>query len=479
MLFELKYKDGLGRIGNIETKNGIIETPCFMPVINPLRQIVPPNDLKKTGAETVITNAYLIYSNEEARNNALKCGVHKLIGWNGPVMTDSGAFQLMRYGNLEITNDEIIKFQCDIGTNVGVFLDIPVAKGTRSDFEGAVQETIKRAKEFQELDKGKDILWSGPIQGGPHIDLVKESASTLGLLSFDLHALGSVVPLLEEYSFSKVVEMIFATKKELPINRPLHLFGAGHPMFFSLSVLLGCDLFDSAAYALFAKNQRYLTPHGTYHLKNLEYFPCSCPICSNNNPNDIKEMGRDEREIALAIHNLYVSFKEINLIKQSIREGNLWKLVIERIAAHPNLVDAWKRVFDPQKINYIEQLEPLSKKRAFFITREEILQHPLIIRHKRRVIKNFYPWSRTLLLTRMAQSMGLSPGWQICRVSDIFGVIPLEVQHKYPLIQHESYKVNKNQECFLREFLETHASSFDKILIHSDVEAANNLANEF
>ena len=272
MSFEIKYKDGLGRIGILETQSGVIETPCLFPVINPIRQTIPPNDLKRTGASAVITNAFLIHSNEDARHKALKHGVHDLIGWKGPVMTDSGAFQLMQYGDIEITNAGIIEFQSVIGTDIGLILDIPVAKGSREDFEKAVLETIKRARQFEGLEKSEKTLWVGPIQGGPHIDLVNDSARALGTLTFDLHALGSVVPLLEEYSFPKVVEMILAAKKELPINRPLHLFGAGHPMFFSLSVLIGCDLFDSAAYALFARKERYLTSHGTYLLENLEYL---------------------------------------------------------------------------------------------------------------------------------------------------------------------------------------------------------------
>ncbi|MFQ6125779.1 MAG: tRNA guanosine(15) transglycosylase TgtA [Candidatus Heimdallarchaeota archaeon] len=479
MVFELRYKDGLGRIGILETRSGIIETPCLLPVIDPIHQNIAPNELKKAGTSVVITNAYLIHSNEDVRRKALDLGVHKVIGWLGPVMTDSGAFQLMQYGAINITNEAIIEFQCAIGSDIGIILDIPVAKGSRKDFVKAVQETLKRAQEFENLDKSKKILWTGPIQGGPYIDLVTECARILGKLPFDLHALGSVVPLLEEYKFSTVVEMIFASKQHMPVNRPLHLFGAGHPMFFGFAVLLGCDLFDSAAYALFAKEGRYLTPHGTYLLDNLEYFPCSCPICSKHEPNDIREMSRDEKEKDLAIHNLYVSFQELNLIKQVIREGSLWRLVSERIAAHPHLVDAWKAVFERKHIQFIERFEPLSKKRALFITRQELLQHPLIIRHRQRILDSFYVWSDTLLLTRTTHGITPSPSWQICIVSDVFGLIPLEIQQKYPLLQYKSYKVFINQEEFLHTFLEKIVPYFKEVLIHQSVEAASSLAEAY
>lgn len=479
MVFELKHKDGLGRIGSLETRSGIIETPCLLPVINPIRQNITPNELKKAGTSAVITNAFLIHSNEDVRRKALELSVHKVIGWQGPVMTDSGAFQLMQYGDIDITNEMIVKFQCNIRTDVGIILDIPVAKGTREDFERAVQETQKRAKEFKELEKSKQILWVGPIQGGPYIDLVKECARIIGKLPFDLHALGSVVPLLEEYSFSTVVEMIFAAKQQIPINRPLHLFGAGHPMFFGFAVLLGCDLFDSAAYALFAKEERYLTPHGTYLLQNLEYFPCSCPICSKNEPNEVREMSRVEKEKVLAIHNLYVSFQELKLIKQSIREGTLWRLVSERIAAHPHLVNAWKTVFERKHIEFIERFEPLSKKRALFITRKEMLQHPLVVRHRQKMLDDFYVWNDTLLLTRKKHGIIHSPGWQICIVSDVFGLIPLEIRQKYPLLQYKAYKVYIDQEKFLHTFLGKMVSCFKEILIHKSVEAASSLAEAY
>ncbi len=479
MVFELRHKDGLGRIGSLETRSGIIETPCLLPVINPIHQNITPNELKKAGTSAVITNAFLIHSNEDVRRKALELGVHKVIGWQGPIMTDSGAFQMMQYGDIGITNEVIIKFQSDIRTDVGIILDIPMAKGPREDFEKAVQETLKRAKEFKELEKSKSILWVGPIQGGPYIDLVKECARIIGKLTFDLHALGSVVPLLEEYSYLTIVEMIFATKQQVPVNRPLHLFGAGHPMFFSFAVLLGCDLFDSAAYALFAKEKRYLTPHGTYLLENLEYFPCSCPICSKNEPNDVREMSHEEQEKTIAIHNLYVSFQELNLIKQSIREGSLWRLVSERIAAHPNLVNAWKMVFKQKHIQFIERFEPLSKKRALFITRNEMLQHPLIVRHRQRILNNFYVWSDTLLLTRSKHGISPSPGGQICIVSDLFGLIPLEIRQKYPLLQYEAYKVFINQEKFLSTFIENIVSCYKEILIHKSVEAASSLAEAY
>jgi len=96
-------------------------------------------------------------------------------------------------------------------------------------------------------------------------------------------------------------------------------------MMFSLAVALGCDLFDSASYALYAKDGRYMTARGTYHLNKLQYLPCSCPVCSSLNARELFES--ENREELLARHNLYVTFEEIREVKQAILEGSLWELV--------------------------------------------------------------------------------------------------------------------------------------------------------
>jgi len=77
---------------------------------------------------------------------------------------------------------------------------------------------------------------------------------------------------MERYNYPVLIDMIATTKRNLPLDRPLHLFGAGHPMMFSLAVALGCDLFDSASYALYAKDDRYLTTSGTLHINNYHIF---------------------------------------------------------------------------------------------------------------------------------------------------------------------------------------------------------------
>ena len=111
MQFEIVAKDVMGRIGRLTTPSGTIETPTVLPVINPNIQIIKPSEMRRYGAEAIITNSYIIYRNEGLRNRAISEGLHVMLGWDGVVMTDSGAFQLSEFGDIEIGNEEIIKFR--------------------------------------------------------------------------------------------------------------------------------------------------------------------------------------------------------------------------------------------------------------------------------------------------------------------------------------------------------------------------------
>ena len=110
-MFSIQAKDGLGRLGTIFTPHGKINTPVLLPVINPNRQEIPPDELIECGAHAFITNAYLLYRDIKNREKALKIGLHDFIGFQGPIMTDSGAFQLMEYGKVSVSNSEITAFQ--------------------------------------------------------------------------------------------------------------------------------------------------------------------------------------------------------------------------------------------------------------------------------------------------------------------------------------------------------------------------------
>jgi 7-cyano-7-deazaguanine tRNA-ribosyltransferase len=444
-MFELIERDGLGRIGILNTKHGEVITPALMPVINPNLLLITPKEMENVfGAQIVITNSYIIHKKEELREKALKDGVHGLLDFQGAVMTDSGTFQSHVYGDVDIKPAEIVEFQKDIGSDIGTILDLfsEVGDGeekVKQDVEG----TIKRAKEAVPL-KG-DMALACTVQGGNSLELRTMCAEELSKLDCDIHPIGSVVPLMESYRFRELVEIIIASKKGLVPSRPVHLFGCGHPMLFGLAVLLGCDLFDSASYAKYAKDGRLLFPDGTRKLKEIVELPCGCPVCSKYHVESIKEMFEAGDTKQIAMHNLHVSFVEIKRIKQAIHEGSLWEFVEERCRTHPNLLSALKTLKIHKK--YLERYAPTSRKGAFFYTGPESIHRPIVYRYEKRFFERYRhpkatvqvgfeeggrPFSRFYRKEIAAVSKATNAHFI---VNSVFGPVPIELDEMYPIAQ--------------------------------------------
>ena len=458
MSFEIRDRDLLGRIGRLKTRSGIVETPALLPVVNPMEQTIPPKKMKERfRCQIIITNAYIIKRRFE--EEAIKLGIHDLLEYEGVVVTDSGGYQVLVYGDVNASPEEMIEFQEAIGSDVAIILDHPTGWGVpRERAEWTVEVTLRRAEEAVERILGSSTLWIGPVQGGEYLDLVEHSARRLGMLPFQLYALGSPTQVMERYLFPLLVDMIMTAKRNLPVDRAFHLFGAGHPFMFALAVALGCDLFDSAAYALYARNGRYLLPYGTRRLEELSYLPCSCPVCRSRDVEDLKETPALMRTSLLAEHNLYVSMAEIDRVKQAMREGTLWELLEVRCRSHPALASALMHLS-----RYREDLEkgaPSFKGRGLFYYDSASLSRPEITRHRKRLFENYQPPSKvdTLLLlpapTRKpsdtapeckkfqteAESV-LGDCYQrihLCFYAAPFGVVPLELSETYPLSQYEA-----------------------------------------
>ncbi len=452
MSFELRDRDLLGRIGRLRTKSGEVETPAFMPVVNPLLQTLPPRRMKeKFGCDIVITNSYII---RRQFCDVPDLEVHGLLDYDGVVMTDSGAYQILVYGGVEVTQAEIIEFQKQIGSDIAVILDIPTGWDVpRSDVEYTVEETLRRAEAAIPHIEDSEALWVGPVQGGRHLDLVARSARLVGEMPYDVHALGSPTEVMERYMYPVLVDMAMTAKLNLPAERPLHLFGAGHPMVFAMSVAMGCDLFDSAAYALYAKDDRYMTSRGTTQLRGLQYLPCGCPVCRSHTADGLKDMPRGERQRRLAEHNLYATVTEMDAVKQAVVEGRLWDLVETRAKGHPQMTAALKRLSA-----YREDLERGShgfKGRGVFYHDYHSLAKPEVTRYTRRLIDNYgKPEGKpTLLLIpappekpfnaypgHLRLREGLQPGLEeihVCFGAAPYGVEPESLAETYPLSQYE------------------------------------------
>ena len=454
-MFELKERDGLARIGKFYTKHGTVETPVLLPVINPNHILISPNEMKeKFRAQMLITNSYIIYKKNELREKALKDGVHSLLGFDGPVMTDSGSFQAYVYGDVEVKNREIVDFQKKIGSDVSTILDVISPPDRKyEDAKSDVEETIKRAKEVE-----ADAL---TVQGSVYPDLREYCAKELSKLDCILHPVGSVVPLMEKYRFSELVDVIVSSKKGLIPSRPVHLFGCGHPMIFPLAVLLGCDLFDSSSYAKYARHNRMMFPDGTKNVDEMSYSPCPCPVCSDFD--EIKEMKEKEKIRKIAEHNLYVSFSEIRKIKQAVHEGSLWEMVEERCRCRPELLSALKKLGWHKE--FLEKFEPLSRK-SFFYTGKESLSRPIVYRFRKRIFERYEkpeadilvvlpeserPYSKTYysLIKKISEEVNAH-----FVVNSVFGPVPVEFDEMYPVGQSVVPDDVECEEDLVKEYAE-------------------------
>jgi len=455
--FEIKDRDLLARIGRLQTKGGVIETPLLLPVINPTIQLISPKTMENTfDCKAIITNAYII--RKHFQEKAVEKGIHDFLDFTGVVMTDSGAYQILEYGEIEITAKEIALYQERIDTDIATILDTPTGWTTsRNHAQHTIKETLKAAKELKKIKSRDDIVWVGPIQGGQHLNLVAQSAREMGKLPIQIHALGSPTPVMEQYMFDTLVDMIITAKMNLPLERPLHLFGAGHPFMFALAVALGCDLFDSAAYAIYAREERYMTEYGTTKLNQLSYFTCPCPACVNNSPQDFLDMPETEKQKTLAQHNLYVSFSEIRRIKQAITEGRLWEHLEMRAHGHPSLLQALKRLRKYSR--YLEKNSPITKKSGLFFFGSLGQIRPEVVRHRKRLLERYSPPKEGKILVLLPQTP-MKPfhrskehqkivreieqefgckahNIHVCTYAAPFGIIPTELDEVYPLSQYE------------------------------------------
>ena len=485
-MFDIKAKDNMGRVGVLKTKHGDVKTPALMPVIHPRKQTI---DVGKYGASIVITNAYLIYKDDELKQKAVDEGLHKLINFDGPVMTDSGSFQLSVYGDVEITNKEVIEFQELIKTDIGTSLDIPTAPYVdRQKAESDLEITLKRAREAVEYKKEQnmEMLLNSVVQGSTFLDLRRKCAGELSKLDADLYPIGAVVPLMESYHYKDLVDVVMNSMKNLADDRPRHLMGAGHPMIFALCVAMGCDLFDSAAYILYAEDDRLLSTRGTFKLENLTEMPCSCEVCSKYTPDDLRSMPKEKRRDLIAQHNLHVSFAELRLIRQAIYDGNLMELVEERCRAHPALLEAVRHLGNYS--SEMEKYDPRSKKSAFFYTGSESLCRSEVLRHMQKLRR--MPKKRDLVIlppTRKPYSKFISGKLgefyiygdeneidlddADFMVLDIpFGLVPLQIDELYPLSQNDAPKIRDVDGIeFVEDFINEFVEYYDQVLIHKRV----------
>ncbi|TET12387.1 MAG: tRNA guanosine(15) transglycosylase TgtA [Candidatus Thorarchaeota archaeon] len=495
--FEIRAKDGLARLGRFTTKHGTVKTPLLMPVVHPGKSVIKaPELVSHYGFQMVITNSYIIRSHERFRNIAVEKGVHELLNFSGPIMTDSGTFQMYFHSlpDEEIDPLEIVEFQKSIGTDIGTILDVfSDPKVGKTKVEQDMKISLERAK--LSVDMKEDMMLAGTVQGGSYPDLREISAKGLASLDFDVHPIGGVVPFMEQYRYADIVRATLAAKKHLPPDRPVHLFGCGHPMFFAQAALLGCDFFDSASYAKFAEGGRMLHPTGTIHLNQLNELPCDCPVCSNTTAPEFKTLDKTERDLQLMKHNLYVTSAEMRRVRQAISEGKLFELAATRARSHPALLEAFRVMMEYSQI--MIDSDPIGKTSSIFYTGSETVMRSEVVSFYQRLYE-LYPYrnTNTIILVPDNANRPYSESASIIidevrrrKPDDLIllfvtpiGIVPWELEHVHPAqqgvfpetIDSSSLEIVQQR---LHKFLDS--ISFENLLWFRRNAATNALSDSF
>ncbi|MEM4717485.1 MAG: tRNA guanosine(15) transglycosylase TgtA [Desulfurococcaceae archaeon] len=448
-MFETKTRDLGGRIGKLKTLHGYIETPFLFPVVDPAKQVPDLSSISNMGFNGIITNAYLFYK----RCKGIPKSIHNELSWSKTIMTDSGGYQILVYGDIEIDNKTIIEYEKSIKSDIAVILDIPT--GSKMNFEEAeraVEETYKRGIETLPIIMDSEQLWVYPIQGAPYKDLFIRSLVKAYKLPYDIYAVGSPTVILEKYKYSKLVELVILARMILPQSKPLHVFGVGHPMIIPFIVAVGGDLFDSASYILYARDGRYMVEHGTKKLRELTYFPCSCPVCSRFNPRDLLELPEKERVRLLATHNLFILKREIDSVKQAIKENRLWELLEYKARSHPSLFEVFNLIKKYVKI--LEKTTPWSNPsgRSLLIFDQESCYNPKLLLNKERAMRYSLkkahgkitvlipaykkPYSNQEEYRKVINIVGTKA--EILFIHPFLGIFIPHLSFTYPFYQHES-----------------------------------------
>ncbi|MCV0392925.1 MAG: tRNA guanosine(15) transglycosylase TgtA [Nitrosopumilus sp.] len=471
-MFEISKTDLAGRIGTLYTNHGKIETPAYVPVIHPVKQTIPSKKIRDMGFDLVITNAYITKNNYG--DDAIKKGIHKIIDFDGAIMTDSGGYQVLEYGDLKVLPPEMANFEKGILTDFAIPLDKPTGFGLPiKKAEAYVKHTLKVSKQTLDEKENNGQIWIGPIQGGEHFELVAKSTKSLVDIGFEMLALGSPVEFMESYEYRLLAQMIVAAKKNMPHSIPLHLFGAGHPLTIPFAVALGCDTFDSASYMLYAKQLRYITDDGTRYLSDISTFPCNCEVCSKYTPDELRQLESTDKINQLAIHNLYSIKLEVDRVKQAIHEGRLWEYVMKKARAHPKLFEMVEVM--TKNYEFLSITTPKFKEKAIFLYgkedqfRPEVQSYHNIVREfkskKKRIIITSESSTKPAYLSH--QYVGLKrkikdfESFQVCQYNPVLGLIPIEISDIFPAAHHETARIDFDPKEF-SVFENTWKNFFDK-----------------
>jgi queuine tRNA-ribosyltransferase len=351
-MFELLGTDtrSKARRGRLTTAHGIIETPGFMPVgTQGSVKAVSPRELRELKAQIVLGNTYHLFVRPGMDVVRHFGGLHRFMNWDGPILTDSGGYQIFSLARLRKITDEGVHFQNhldgtpaflspeiameiqqSLGSDIAMVLDECPPWPCEHDYAAkSLEMTIRWAKRSKDAPHAEGQLVFGIVQGATFEDLRRASAEATVQIGFDGYAIGGVSVGEPEALMMKAVE---DSEPYLPNDKPRYAMGLGTPPQMIELIARGVDMFDCVLPTRLARNGTAFTATGTLNLKNAEFAMqkepieqgCSCPACAEFSRGYIRHLVKAEEILGLrliTLHNLHFYLELMSRTRAAIEGG--------------------------------------------------------------------------------------------------------------------------------------------------------------
>jgi queuine tRNA-ribosyltransferase len=339
--FQLTKTDTVtaARRGRLQTLHGVIDTPIFMPVgTQGTVKAVTPAQIREVGAQIILGNTYHLNLRPGSGLVREMGGLHKFMGWNGPILTDSGGFQVFSLAKLrDIREDgiafsshldgaklflgprEVMTIQANLGSDIAMVIDeCPPWPCSRDACQLAVDRSYRWARQCKQIATDNGFLAGGHhvfaiVQGSTFDDLRREAAESLATLDFPGYAVGGVSVGEPE---PEMIKQVAATTPFMPVDKPRYTMGLGTPPQILKMIALGVDMFDCVHPTRVARNGAAFTPDGLINLRNERYRADGAPVvegmdnytCRNFSRAYLRHLVMANEILActlLTIHNLH------------------------------------------------------------------------------------------------------------------------------------------------------------------------------
>jgi queuine tRNA-ribosyltransferase len=358
MCFEVSGRDRAARRGRLLFPRGSVETPAFMPVgtYGTVKGMLP-RDLRATGAEIILGNTFHLWLRPGTAIIAQHGGLHRFMGWNGPILTDSGGFQVFSLGAMRKISEAGVAFQSPVD-GARVFLDpetsMAIQRTLGSDIVMIFDECTPYPASESEARQSMELSlrWAarsksahgdsraalfGIVQGGMYPKLRSESLSGLMEIGFDGYAIGG---LSVGESKEEMLDVLDALEPLLPADKPRYLMGVGTPADLLEGVRRGIDLFDCVMPTRNARNGNLFTSHGVLKLRNSRHksstepldAECDCYTCQNFSRAYLHHLDKCNEILGSqlnTIHNLHFYQRHMAAIRNAIAQGRLEQFTAE------------------------------------------------------------------------------------------------------------------------------------------------------